>query len=329
VTTPSTPLTKPPIPVIIDTDPGLDDALALLLALGSPELDVIGVTTVAGNTTLPNTTANALRVLELAGRTDVPVAAGAARGLIREAPRTAEYVHGRDGLGGLPLPPPGARPVEAHAVDFLAGRLLASAEPVTVIAIGPLTNIALLVATHPAAAARIGRLVVMGGVARGGNSTPTSEFNVWTDPEAAHRVFAAGLPLTMVGLDVTDRSVVTPRDVDVLRSGGPVARFAADAVDFYSRFHQDRYGTTDTYQHDALAVAEVIAPGIVQTKHLYVEVEYGPGLTRGTTVVDLHGVTGLPPNTHVALEFDHPGFVGLLMSRLKDLDGHAGSRSRP
>jgi pyrimidine-specific ribonucleoside hydrolase len=312
------------IPVIIDTDPGLDDALALLLALGSPEVDLIGVTSVAGNTTLANTTANALRILELAGRTDVPVAAGAARGLIREAPRTAEYVHGSDGLGGLPLPLPSTRPVDAHAVDFIAERLLASAEPVTIVAIGPLTNIALLVATHPAAAARIGRLVVMGGVARGGNSTPTSEFNVWTDPEAAHRVFAAGLPLTMVGLDVTDRSVVTPQDVDVLRTGGRIARFVAEAVDFYSRFHQDRYGTTDTYQHDALAVAEVIAPGIVHTSHLYVEVEYGQGLTRGTTVVDVHGVTGHAPNTQVALEFDHPGFVDLLVSRLRALDGRSG-----
>jgi inosine-uridine nucleoside N-ribohydrolase len=307
------------VPVIIDTDPGLDDALALLLALSSPEVDLIGVTTVAGNTTLANTTANALRILELAGRTDIPVAAGAARGLIREAPRTAEYVHGSDGLGGLPLPPPSTRPVDVHAVDFIAERLLGSAEPVTIVAIGPLTNIALLVATHPAAAARIGRLVVMGGVARGGNSTPTSEFNVWTDPEAAHRVFAAGLPLTMVGLDVTDRSVVTPKDVDALRTGGRIARFIAEAVDFYSRFHQDRYGTTDTYQHDALAVAEVIAPGIVHTSHLYVEVEYGQGLTRGTTVVDVHGVTGHAPNTHVALEFDHARFVDLLVSRLRTL----------
>jgi pyrimidine-specific ribonucleoside hydrolase len=313
-------VTSPATPVIIDADPGLDDALALLLALGSPEVNLIGVTTVAGNTTLANTTANALRILELAGRTDVPVAAGAARGLIREAPRTAEHVHGGDGLGGLPLPPPSTHPVKAHAVDFIAERLLASAEPVTIVAIGPLTNIALLVATYPAAAACIGRLVVMGGVARGGNSTPTSEFNVWSDPEAAYRVFAAGLPLTMVGLDVTDRSVVTPRDVDALRNGGHIARFVADAVDFYSRFHQARYGTTDTYQHDALAVAEVIAPGIVRTSHLYVEVEYGPGLTRGTTVVDVHGVTGHAPNTRVALEFDHPRFVDLLVGRLKDLD---------
>ena len=303
-------------PVIIDTDPGLDDALGLLLAVGSPEVDLIGVTTVAGNTNLANTTANALRILELADRSDVPVAVGAARPLVREAPWTAEYVHGSDGLGGLPLPPPSTRPVAEHAVDFLAERLLATAEPVTVVAIGPLTNIALLLATHPAAAARIGRLVVMGGAARGGNVTPSSEYNIWYDPEAAYRVFTAGLPLTMVGLDVTDRSVVTPKDVDALRTGGRVARFTADAVDFYGRFHHDRYGTTDTYQHDALAVAEAIAPGIVHTRHLYVEVEYGQGLTRGSTVVDLHGVTGRPPNAHVALEFDHAGFVDLLVTRL-------------
>jgi pyrimidine-specific ribonucleoside hydrolase len=136
--------------LIIDTDPGLDDALALLLALGSPEVDLIGVTTVAGNTSLANTTANALRILDLAGRGDIPVAAGAARGLIREAPRTAEHVHGGDGLGGVPLPPPVSRPVDAHAVDFIAERLLASEAPVTIVAIGPLTNIALLLAVHPA-----------------------------------------------------------------------------------------------------------------------------------------------------------------------------------
>ena len=305
-----------PIPLIIDTDPGLDDALGLLLALGSPEVDLIGVTAVAGNTALANPTANALRILELAGRTDIPVAAGAARPLIRPELWSADYVHGSDGLGGLPLPPPSTSPVREHAVDFIAERLLATAEPVTIVAIGPLTNIALLVALHPAAAARIGRLVVMGGAARGGNVTPTSEYNIWFDPEAAHRVFAAGLPLTMIGLDVTERSVVTPRDVDALRTGGRTARFAADAVDFYSRFHLDRYGSPDTYQHDALAVAEAVAPGIVHTRHLYVEVEYGQGLTRGATVVDLHGVTGQPPNTHVALELDHAGFVRLLVSRL-------------
>jgi pyrimidine-specific ribonucleoside hydrolase len=304
------------IPMIIDTDPGLDDALAILLALGSPEVDLIGVTTVAGNTSLANTTANALRILELADRGDIPVAAGAARGLIRAAPRTAEHVHGADGLGGLPLPPPKTRPVDAHAVDFLGERLRQSAEPITIAAIGPLTNIALLLAVHPAAAARIGRLVIMGGAARGGNSTPTSEFNVWSDPEAAYRVFAAGLPLTMVGLDVTDRSVVTAKDVDTLRDGGPIARFVVGAIDYYSRFHQDRYGATVTYQHDALAVAEAVAPGIVHTSHLYAEVEYGPGPTRGTTVVDVHGVTGHAPNTHVALDFDHPRFVDLLVSRL-------------
>jgi len=308
------------IPLIIDTDPGLDDALALLLALGSPEVDLIGVTTVAGNTSLANTTANALRILELAGRGDIPVAAGAARGLIREAPRTAEHVHGADGLGGLSLPAPQTWPVDAHAVDFIAERLWAAAEPITIVAIGPLTNIALLLATHPSAAERIGRLVVMGGAARGGNSTPTSEFNVWSDPEAAHRVFAAGLPLTMVGLDVTDRSVVTPKDVGAPGTGGRIAQFVVAAVDFYSRFHQDRYGTAVTYQHDALAVAEAIAPGIVQTSHLYVEVEYGQGPTRGTTVVDVHGVTGNAPNTHVALDFDHPRFVDFLVSRLGALD---------
>jgi inosine-uridine nucleoside N-ribohydrolase len=193
-------------------------------------------------------------------------------------------------------------------------------EPITIVAIGPLTNVALLLAIHPAAAARIGRLVIMGGAARGGNATPTSEFNMRCDPEAAYRVFAAGLPLTMVGLDVTDRSVVTAKDVDGMRDGGRIARFIVGAVDYYSRFHQDRYGATVTYQHDALAVAEAVTPGIVQTSRLYVEVECGQGPDRGTTVVDVNGVTGHVPNTDVALEFDHPRFVDLLVSRLSALD---------
>ena len=317
------------IPMIIDADPGLDDALALLLALGSPEVDLLGVTTVAGNTSLANTTANALRILELAGRGDIPVAAGARRGLILEAPRTAEHVHGIDGLGDLPLPPPKARPVAAHAVDFIAEQVRAAVEPVTLVAIGPLTNIALLLAIHPEAAAGIGRLVLMGGAARGGNATPTSEFNVRSDPEAAYRVFAAGLPLTMVGLDVTDRAVVTAEDVEALRSGGRIARFVVATVDYYSRFHQHRYGAKVTYQHDALAMAEAITPGIVQTRHLYAEVEYDQGLTRGTTVVDVHGVTGNAPNIHVALDFDHPRFVDLLLSRLSAVDDRAERTARP
>jgi pyrimidine-specific ribonucleoside hydrolase len=310
-------------PVIIDTDPGIDDAIAILLALASPELDVLGLTTVAGNTTLHNTTANAIRVLDLAGRHDIPVAAGADRPLIR-TPWHAEDVHGADGLGGADLPAAQRQPIRTHAVDFIAGQLHASPVPVTLITIGPLTNIALLLALHPAAASRIGHVVMMGGSTGAGNITPTAEFNIWFDPEAAHRVFASNLPKTIVGLDVARQAIVRSEDLTRLQAGGRVGQLVTGLVDYYSRYYQERHGTPDTCQHDALTVAHLIRPELVTTRRLNVTVEYGSDETRGTTVIGEPLITGAAAHAAVAFELDAVAFTELLLDRLSALDAHVG-----
>jgi inosine-uridine nucleoside N-ribohydrolase len=306
------------IPVLIDCDPGHDDAMAILLALASPELHVLGITTVAGNTTLDNTTANALRVLELAGRTDIPVAAGADRPLLRR-PVAAAAVHGESGLDGPELPDATAVPVAEHAVHFLAAKLLAAPERVTLIAVGPLTNVALLLASHPRAEAKIERIVLMGGAIAEGNVTPAAEFNVWADPEAAARVFASGLDVTMIGLDVTHRALLTAEHADRLRAKGRIGAFTADLHAFYARFHAEVYGWDGAPVHDAVAVAHVIRRGIVRTQRRNVEIECASELCRGRTVVDLWRRTGRAENAHVGVDLDAEAFLTLLIDRIGSL----------
>jgi inosine-uridine nucleoside N-ribohydrolase len=307
------------IPVLVDCDPGLDDALALLLVLASPELELLGVTAVAGNQTVDKTTANALKVLELAGRADVPVAAGADRPLAGELVLAAD-AHGDSGLGELDLPTPAAASVEDSAVDFLADRLLASETPPTVFALGPLTNIALLLALYPEAASRIDRLVLMGGAIGEGNQTASAEFNVWIDPEAAHRVFGSGLDITMIGLDVTNRAVLTRGDADELRSRGPVGSAAAGMLDFYLDFYEEAYEHGGAPIHDALTVAYVLQPDILRTMARRVEIER-TGICRGRTVVDMRRRTRLPePNAQVAVDVDVAAFRKLFCERVGSLD---------
>ena len=195
--------------ILLDCDPGHDDAIALLLALASPEVELVGVTTVHGNQTLEKTTVNALKLLEFTGRTDVPVAAGAARPILRE-PFVAEYVHGESGMDGPSLPAPTTEPDPRHAVDFIADTIRASDEPITLVPTGPLTNIGLFLALHPDAAEQVDRIVLMGGAYGEGNVTPAAEFNIWVDPEAADRVFQSGLDVTMIGLDVTHQAIFGP-----------------------------------------------------------------------------------------------------------------------
>jgi inosine-uridine nucleoside N-ribohydrolase len=305
-------------PVLIDCDPGHDDAMALLLALASPELEVLGVTTVHGNQTLDKTTANALRVLEFAGFGDMPVAAGADRPLVRE-PRVAAHVHGETGLDGPDLPPAAGSPVTAHAVDFLADRLRMAARPVTLIPTGPLTNIALLLAHHTDVAGDIERIVLMGGAIAEGNVTPAAEFNIWVDPEAAARVFASGLDVTMVGLDVTHRALMTAEHADRLRAAGRVGTMVAELWGFYHQFHSRVYDFPGVPVHDAMAVAHVLRGDLMRTERRNVEVDCASELCRGRTVVDLWQISGREANAHVGVDVDGAAFLDLLVERIGSL----------
>jgi pyrimidine-specific ribonucleoside hydrolase len=313
-------------PLVIDTDPGIDDALAILLALASPEVDLRLVTTVHGNVDLAQTTDNALRVLHLAGRADVPVAAGAATSLVVPPAERAGHVHGAAGLGGVVLPASPADVDPRPAVVALAELLLASEEPVTVAAIGPLTNIALLLAVYPDAAARIGRLVVMGGSAgAGGNVTAAAEFNVWADPEAAAVVFRAGLPTVMVGLDVTLPTVLTEAGIARFAAAGPVGAQAAAVLRQYLDHARSTYGTDGVVVHDALALTEAIAPGTLRTVRRDVVVDTGPGAARGQTLVDRRAASTAPSAIQVAEGVDSEAAVEFLVSRLTAI----GQGARP
>ena len=301
------------IPVVLDCDPGHDDALAITLALARPELDVLGITTVGGNAPLAETTRNTLRILALLGRPDVPVAAGLASPLMRPLEIAAE-VHGTTGLDGADLPEPASDVRPEGALEFLRATLEAAPVPVTLIPTGPLTNIAALLLAHPGLAPRIAHVCLMGGAMREGNWTPAAEFNTWVDPEAARIVFRSGLPITMVGLDVTHRALFREPDITrLLALGTPVARVFADLLHFFARFHADRYGWDGSPIHDAVAVAHVAVPGLVRTERYHVDVETTGEITRGRTVVDSRGVPGLPRNVDVAIEIDRDRFVDLLI----------------
>jgi pyrimidine-specific ribonucleoside hydrolase len=303
------------IPVLIDCDPGHDDAMAILLALASPEVELRGITTVAGNQTLDKTTRNALKVLELAGRTDVPVAAGADRPLQREL-RTAANVHGESGLDGPDLPEPTTKPVDADAADFLADAI----EPgVVLVPTGPLTNVAQLLERHPDVTERLERIVWMGGAIAEGNVTPAAEFNAFVDPEAAALVFASGIPVTMVGLDVTHKALFTGEHAERLRGAGAAGRAVAELADFFLRFHRQRYRFDGAPIHDAMALAHVIDATLLETIHCNVSIETASQYCDGRTVVDRWLVTDLPRNAHVGVGVDADRFLELLVERIATL----------
>lgn len=303
--------------IILDCDPGHDDAIALLLALASPEVRVLGVTTVSGNQTVDKTTANAIRVLDHVGRDDVTMAAGSARPLVRER-QVAASVHGETGLDGPDLPPASREPEPDHAVDWIRATLSQSAGPVTLVATGPLTNVALFLACYPELAAKLERVVLMGGAIGEGNITPAAEFNIWADPEAAHRVFTSGLDLTMVGLDVTHKALMTPTHARELAASGRAGKLVADLFNFYAQFHLRNYGWDGAPVHDAVALAHVVDPSLIETAHRGVVVDTGPELSRGRTHVDLRGATW-EPNCHVAVDIDSARFLGLLVDRIASL----------
>jgi inosine-uridine nucleoside N-ribohydrolase len=300
--------------IILDTDPGHDDAIALLLALASPELELLGVTTVSGNQTLDKTTANALKILEFVERTDVPVHVGAARPLVREQWAAAD-VHGESGLDGPDLPDPKTEPREGHAVDFVAAQA-EEHDGVVLVPVGPLTNVGLLLAKYPGIERRIARVVLMGGAIAEGNVTPAAEFNIWADPEAAHRVFTSGIDVTMVGLDVTHKALLVPEKVDALRGAGSVGELVAQLYDFYHGHHVRTYGWEGSPVHDALAVAHVIRDDFLETQHRHVQVDIGPEPGRGRTYVDLWKRTGNEPNAQVGVGVDGPAFIEFLIERL-------------
>jgi inosine-uridine nucleoside N-ribohydrolase len=302
-------------PIVLDCDPGQDDAIAILLALASPEVELRAITTVAGNQTLDKTTRNALKVLELAGRTDIPVAAGALGPLCR-ALRTAPDLHGESGLDGPVLPDPETCHLTGHAVDLLNELM----EPgLILVATGPLTNVALLLEQHPDVPDRAEAIVWMGGASREGNITPAAEFNAFVDPEAAAKVFASGIPLTMIGLDVTHQALFTRAHGERLRGAGRAGRFVAELSDFFQPFHEKSFGSAGAPVHDALAVAHVIDPTLVTTRHVNVEIETKSRFCDGRTVVDHRAVTGRTPNAHVGVTLEADRFLELLCSRIAAL----------
>ncbi|ENC6658529.1 pyrimidine-specific ribonucleoside hydrolase RihA [Aeromonas hydrophila] len=309
------------LPVILDCDPGHDDAIALILALASPELKVLAVTTSAGNQTPDKTLNNALRILTLLGRDDIPVAAGAPKPLAREL-IIADNVHGESGLDGPTLPDPAFAPVAMTALELMAKCLLESPEPVTLVPTGPLTNIALLLAAHPELKSKIARIVLMGGAAGAGNWTPAAEFNIYVDPEAADMVFKSGLPITMCGLDVTHEAQVMDEDIARVRAiTNPVAQCVAGLLDFFMIYHRDpKWGFAGAPLHDPCTIAWLLAPALFHGVECRVDIETGGTHTSGMTVVDRYGLTGKPANALVLLGLDRAGFIDLLVTRLRAFD---------
>jgi inosine-uridine nucleoside N-ribohydrolase len=313
--------------LILDTDPGLDDALALFLALASPEVQLEAVTTVSGNVHVDLTTHNALTLLELAGRTDIPVARGCDRPLLRQ-PVFADYVHGQNGLGGVELPEPQLQPLAQHAVDLIIERVMAAPREITLVPVGPLTNIALALRKEPRIAEHVREVVIMGGALRvPGNVTPEAEFNIYADPHAAHIVFHASWPIRLVSLDVTNKTLLQPKQVRALASNGsPVTRLIQQMVDnFLDTFGRPR-GLTAFQMHDPLCLSAAFQPEMITWEPAYVDVELASSLTLGETVAyfakrtedldpsleHLH-----PPNMLTSVGVDVERFISLYLDRIQ------------
>ena len=304
--------------IIIDTDPGQDDAMAILLAFGSPELEVLGLVAVAGNVPLALTEKNARKICELAGRPDAKVYAGAERPMVR-ALVTAEHVHGKTGLNGPDLPEP-TMPLQAqYGVDFIVETLMRE-EPgaVTLCALGPLTNIALALVREPRIAPRIREIVLMGGgFFEGGNVTPAAEFNIYVDPHAADVVFRSGVPIVMMPLDVTHKALTTHRRIDAFRAlNTKVGTGAAELIDFFERFDVGKYGSEGAPLHDPCVIAYLLKPELFTGRDCHVAIEISSELTMGMTVVDWWGVTGATKNALVMRDINAEGYFALLAERL-------------
>ncbi|WP_328972110.1 nucleoside hydrolase [Streptomyces sp. NBC_00239] len=310
-----------PVPIIIDCDPGHDDALAIMLAAGDPAVDLLAITTVAGNQTLEKTTLNARRVCTVAGITDVPIAAGCDRPLVRPL-AVADDVHGESGLDGPQFPEPTVPVSPEHAVDLIHRILAEHPEPVTLVPTAPLTNIALLLTRHPGDAARIREIVLMGGSTERGNRTPAAEFNIHADPEAADIVFRSGVPLTMCGLNVTHQALATPEVLARFEAlGSGLGQVCAELMTYFAGTYRRLWGFENPPVHDPVAVARVLDPKIVRCVEASVAVELRGEYTRGATVVDLHGYLDRPVNAQVAVGLDQELFWSRVVDAVAALGG--------
>ncbi len=310
-----------PRKIIIDTDPGQDDAVAILLALASPELDVLGVTAVAGNVPLHLTEKNARIICELAGRTDISVFAGADAPLKRTLV-TAEHVHGKTGLDGPALPDPTMSLSDGHAVDFIIDRLRTEPEgSITLVPMGPLTNVAMAFARAPDIVPRVAEIVLMGGAYfEVGNITPAAEFNIYVDPEAAEIVFKSGVPMVVMPLDVTHKALTTRPRVDAFGAlGNEAGRIVAAWTDFFERFDKEKYGSEGAPLHDPCTIAYLLRPDLFSGRSINVEIETQSDLTRGMTVADWWRITDRPANAMFMGDIDADAFFDLLTQRVARL----------
>ncbi len=309
-----------PLRILLDTDPGIDDALAILLALASPEIDLAALSVVHGNCPLPEAVRNGLDVLALGGAGHIPLAAGCDRPLLRPRYHAPE-VHGAAGLGYAKLPPSPAAPLAEHAVDLLIREIMATPGEVTLVAVGPLTNVALAMRKEPRLAGAVRELIFMGGAFRiEGNTSPLAEFNVYTDPHAAQVVFSSGAPITIMPWDITRDVRISDAHIGrLLERGGPLARFVAEATRYYMEMHQARLGFSGCSVNDPAALALAYRPDMAVTRAVNVEVELAGELSLGKTVADFLGKTERGPNVRLVEEFDGEGFVEHFLARLEAL----------
>lgn len=309
----------PPNRIIIDTDPGVDDALAFLLALASPEIQIEAITTTQGNVSLETATRNALAILELCNASNIPVAAGSQYPLVQPL-RISPDIHGTSGIGRADLPEPKSKPVEKHAIDYLIDSVLASPNEIKIFPIGPLTNVAMAIRKEPKFAKAVKELVIMGGaINENGNVTPLAEFNIYVDPHAAHIVFHSGIPITLIPLDVTHKCLFKQEHVDrLLKIDSPITKFIKDAIEVYLNFSYER-GFDGSILHDPLTLATIIAPELLILKEYYVDVDHSGGIAMGKTFADIFGVTKKPANMKVAMDVQGDAFIELFVQRMETL----------
>jgi purine nucleosidase len=305
-----------PANLLIDCDPGVDDAIALLLAFGDSELKVRGIVTVGGNVPLVHTQTNARKICELAQVWDVPVYAGCDRPLLRSL-TTAEYVHGATGLGQVSLPEPTIALQSQHGVDFLIETLLAAEFPMQIATLGPLTNLAVALAKSPQIVEKIAQVVMMGGATTHGNVTPSAEFNIYCDPHAAQMVLNSGVPIVMMGLDITHQAIATPERLEKIRQiGKPIGTLVAKLLEDYSHHDIQQYGFAGAPLHDPCVIAYLIDPSIFTVRDCFVEVELMSEGAIGRTIVDWYHASGKPKNVQVVASIDSDRFYQLLCDRL-------------